>query len=138
ENMPFCGPTQPPVRTYCHPLHYDPLPNVVYRNNGDGTFSDVSEASDVGAHLGNGMGVVVADVDDDGWRDEFVAHDALPDFLFHNQRNGRFAEVALSAGVAVGADGRPRAGMRVAFGDFAGTGRMDLVVSNHEHEMHSL
>jgi enediyne biosynthesis protein E4 len=135
---PFCGTTSPPVRSYCHPLNYEPLPSVLYRNNGDGTFTDISERAGISAHRSNGLGVVIADIDDDGLPDVFVANDALPDFLFRNLGDGRFEEVALLAGVAVGGDGRPRAGMGVAFGDYAGDGRPGLVVTNHEYEMHSL
>jgi hypothetical protein len=77
-------------------------------------------------------------VDDDGWPDVFVANDSTPNFLFHNERNGSFTEMAGLAGVAVAADGKPRAGMGTAFGDFSGIGRQGLVVTNHETEMHSL
>jgi hypothetical protein len=82
--------------------------------------------------------VAVSDVDDDGWPDEFVANDATPNFLFHNNKDGSFTEVAGLAGVAVASDGKARAGMGMAFGDFSGTGHLGLVVTNHETEMHSL
>jgi len=135
----FCGFAGPPaIRDYCHPLVYPPRPNSLYRNNGRGSFEDVTAPAGIAPYRGNGLGVAVSDVDDDGWPDVFVANDSTPNFLFHNERNGSFTEIAGLAGVAVAADGKPRAGMGTAFGDFSGTGRPGLVVTNHETEMHSL
>jgi hypothetical protein len=135
----FCGVTgPPPIRDYCHPLIYPPLTSALYRNTGRGAFENVSAASGVGAHRGNGLGVAVSDVDDDGWADVFVANDSMPNFLFRNRRNGTFEEIGGRAGVAVSADGKAKAGMGTAFADVAGTGRPGLIVTNHETEMHSL
>ena len=135
----FCGFAGPPaIRDYCHPLIYEGLPNVLYRNGGTGTFEDVSRQAGIAPYRGNGLGVSVSDIDDDGWPDVFVANDSTPNFLFHNGRNGTFTEIAGLAGVAVASDGKARAGMGTAFGDFAGTGRPGLIVTNHETEMHSL
>ncbi len=135
----FCGFAGPPaVRDYCHPLIYDALPSVLYRNSGKGTFEDVSKAAGIAPYLGNGLGVSVSDIDDDGWPDVFVANDSTPNFLFHNNKNGTFTEIAGLAGVAVASDGKARAGMGTAFGDFSGSGRPGLIVTNHETEMHSL
>ena len=135
----FCGVSgPPPIRDYCHPLIYPPMTNALYHNTGRGSFEDVSARSGVSAHRGNGLGVAVTDVDDDGWPDVFVANDSMPNFLFHNEHNGTFAEIAGLAGVAVAADGKARAGMGAAFADFAGDGRPGLIVTNHETEMHSL
>jgi enediyne biosynthesis protein E4 len=137
-NNKFCGDKRRELRVYCHPLAYNSVPNILYRNNGDGTFTDVSEAMGIGAARGNGLGVAVGDVDDDGWPDVFVANDAVPNFLFRNDRGKRFEETALAAGVAVARDGKPRAGMGTEFADFTGDGRLDLAVTNHEFETHSL
>ena len=87
---------------------------------------------------GNGLGVAVADVDDDGWPDVFVANDAMPNFLFRNNADGTFTDIAGAAGVAVTADGKAKAGMGTAFADFGGNGRLGLIVTNHETEMHSV
>jgi enediyne biosynthesis protein E4 len=102
------------------------------------TFEDISRSSGVAALRGNGLGVAVADVDDDGWPDVFVANDAMPNFLFHNDADGTFSDIAGIAGVAVTADGKPKAGMGTAFADFGGNGRLGLIVTNHEAEMHSV
>jgi hypothetical protein len=126
------------MRDYCHPLVYQPLPNVLYRNNGKGTFEDISTQAGIAQYRGNGLGVAVSDVDEDGWPDVFVANDSTPNFLFHNNKNGSFTEIASLAGVAVASDGKARAGMGTAFGDFSGSGHLGLVVTNHETEMHSL
>ena len=135
----FCGSTGPVViRGYCHPLNFRPSPNVLYRNHGDGTFTDDSGRAGVAGDRGNGLGVAVGDYDDDLWPDVFVANDAVPNFLFHNDGNGHFSETSLIAGVSVASDGKARAGMGTAFGDADGDGRLDLAVTNHETEMHSL
>jgi hypothetical protein len=126
------------LRAYCHPLNYASLSSVLYHNNGNGTFTDVSAQAGIANHLGNGLGVVVGDYDDDGWPDVFVANDAVPNFLFHNEGRGTFKEVGLLAGVSVASDGRPAAGMGTDFGDYDGDGRLDLVVTNHEFETTSL
>ena len=138
-NNKFCGKRSPvTLRGYCHPLAYDPSPNVLYRNTGKGTFLDVSLKAGIAGVRGNGLGVAVTDVDEDGWPDVFVANDGRPNFLFRNRGAGSFEETGLLAGVSLAADARPRAGMGTAFGDYDGDGRLDLVVTNHEFEMHSL
>ena len=80
----------------------------------------------------------MADVDDDGWPDVFVANDAMPNFLFRNDGAGTFTDIAGTAGIAVTADGKVKAGMGTAFADFGGNGRLGLIVTNHEAEMHSV
>jgi hypothetical protein len=137
-NNRFCGDAVRRIRVYCHPLNYTGLPSVLYRNDGSGAFTDVSAAANVAPYVGNGLGVAVGDYDDDGLPDVFVANDAVPNFLFHNEGGGRFSEVGLAAGVAVARDGKPRAGMGTEFADYNGDGRLDLVVTNHEFETHSL
>jgi hypothetical protein len=133
----FCGNARLGIRQYCHPLNYKPLPNMAFRNDGSGRFTDVSAASGV-ALAGYGLGVVISDFDDDGWPDVFVANDSVPNYLFFNEGNWRFRESALASGVAVAPDGRPRAGMGTDAADYDGDGLIDLVVTNHEFETHGL
>ena len=135
---PYCGNARLNVRFYCHPLIFEPLSNVVYRNDGNGRFSDVSRESGIGALRGNGLGVVIADYDDDSWPDIFVANDSVPNVLFHRTGAWRYEDVALRAGVAVATDGTARAGMGVDAADYDGDGRLDLVVTNLDFEMFSL
>ncbi len=135
---PFCGNARLKTRFYCHPLNFDPLANVVYRNDGNGTFTDVSADSGIGTIRSNGLGVVIADYDDDGWPEVFVANDSMPNFLFRRTGPWRFEEIALRAGVAVASDGKARAGMGTDAADYDGDGQLDLVVTNLDFEMHSL
>jgi len=124
---PRCGNAD--ARFYCHPSAYQGVPNQLFRNNHDGTFTDVSRQSGVAAHIGKGMGVAFADFDGDGFEDVFVANDSVRSFLFRNRGNGTFQEVGVEAGVALREDGKPIAGMGVDFRDFDNDGRPDLVVS---------
>ena len=125
-------------RAYCHPHLYNPLPDILYRNNGDGTFTDISRDSGIGVVAGNGLGVVFGDYDDDGWVDIYVANDSTPNFLFHNKGAGAFEEVGFRAGVAVGADGKPLAGMGTDMGDIDGDGLLDIFVTNLSQQTHNL
>ena len=100
---PRCGTSE--QQFYCHPSSYDGLPNQLFHNNHDGTFTDVSAPSGIGGHIGKGMGVAFADIDGDGFTDIFVANDSVRNFLFHNQGDGTFREIGLEAGVALRDDG---------------------------------
>jgi hypothetical protein len=131
-----CGDTR--VRAYCRPELYHGLTNVLFHNNGNGTFTDVSRAAGIQDVPGKGLGVVVGDYDNDGWPDIFVANDLAPNFLYHNQGRGVFSEVGLLAGVALGSDGKARAGMGTDFGDYEGNGLLDLIVTNFMLETHSV
>jgi hypothetical protein len=112
---------------FCHPRYYDPLPGALFRNNGNGTFTDVSEASGIAKHLGKGMGAVVADFNGDKRPDLFVTNDKMPAFLFHNLEGSKFEEIAFDAGVAVPADGKTVSGMGADAQDVDGDGRPDLI-----------
>jgi hypothetical protein len=126
------------IRTYCHPNVYKSLPNILYHNNGDGTFTDITKAAGVYRTDGNGLGVVFGDYDGDGWTDFYVANDSVPNFLFHNKGKGIFEEVGFWAGVAVGAEGRPLAGMGTDMADMNGDGLLDIIVTNLDRETHNL
>jgi enediyne biosynthesis protein E4 len=122
------------VRGYCHPKFYAPLHNTLYRNNGDGTFTDVSEATGIAEHMGKGMSVSFADFDGDGFLDIFVANDTTRNFLFHNIGGKRFEEIGVEAGVAYGAHGTALSGMGSDFRDVNNDGRPDLWHTAIEHE----
>ena len=138
KHNPYCGNARLNIRFYCHPLIFEPRPSVLYRNEGNGTFSDVSAESGIGAIRGNGLGVVIADYDDDSWPDIFVANDSVPNVLWHRTSAWRYENLALRAGVAVAIDGMARAGMGTDAADYDGDGRLDLVVTNLDFEMFSL
>ena len=124
---PSCGSSD--SRFYCHPNMYRGLPDQLFHNNRDGTFTDVSEKSGIARHIGKGMGVAFADLDGDGFTDVFVANDSVRHFLFHNQGDGTFREIGLEAGIALREDGAAIAGMGADFRDFDNDGLPDLVVS---------
>ena len=114
--------------TYCHPRTFEGLPNHLFHNNRDGTFTDVSKASGIAASTGRGMGVAFGDFNSDGLTDVFVANDSTPNFLFENLGNGKFKEVALETGVAYNGPGNPVAGMGVDFRDIDDDGRDDIAM----------
>ncbi len=121
-------------RGYCHPSSFAPLPNTLYRNNGDGTFTDVSAETGISAVLGKGMGVAFADYDGDGFPDIFIANDNSPNLLFHNLDGKRFEEVGLQAGVAYNEEGAALAGMGIDFRDLNNDGLPDLWHTAIENE----
>ena len=117
------------TRSYCSPLLYEPLPNTLYRNNGDGTFTDVSQETGISKYLGRGMGIAIADYDGDGFTDILVANDDSPNFLFHNIGGKRFEEVGVPAGVAYAQEGRSISGMGADFRDINNDGRPDIWIT---------
>ena len=110
------------------------LPNTLYRNNGDGTFTDVSAETGIAKYFGKGMGVAIADYDGDGFMDIFVANDNRPNFLFHNLGGKKFEEVALESGVAYAQSGSAISGMGVDFKDVDNDGRPDIWHTAVENE----
>ena len=114
------------LRAYCHPKFYEPLPSTLYRNNGDGTFTDVSEQTGISKHLSKGMGIGFNDYDGDGFTDIFVANDNMPNALFHNLKGKAFEEVAMDAGVAYSENGKAVSGMGAEFRDMDNDGLPDI------------
>lgn len=131
---PSCGDRQRGLLSYCLPDLFKPATDLLFHNNGDGTFRDASHEAGIGGFHGRGLGVTVGDFDRDGWPDIFVANDRSRNFLFRNKHNGTFEEVSLPSGVAYSMDGQARAGMGTDFGDFNGDGWPDIVVNNFETE----
>jgi len=135
---PLCTDETLKRRYYCVPRLFKPQPSRLFRNKGDGTFQDVSIESGIAAHPGKSFGAVATDVNNDGLMDLFVANDTMPNFLFVNKGAGKFEEIGLPAGVAYGANGRPRSGMGVDAADVDGDGWQDLFVANIDQEFFSL
>lgn len=133
-----CGGLASEDRTYCHPDSYRGQPPQLYRNNGDGTFDDVSLEAGVGNILGKGMGLSVADFDGDGYQDVFVANDNARNFLFHNLGDGKFREEGIPLGVAFNGDGRYISGMGADFRDYDGDGWPDIVMTGLKRETFEL
>jgi hypothetical protein len=126
------------VDVYCGPKSLEGEPDVLYKNNGDGTFTDVTAPAHITDPGYPGFGVIFSDLDNDGWPDIYVANDSAPHFLFHNNGDGTFTEKALVAGVALSGDGREQAGMGVDAGDVNGDGLLDLIVTNFSHDYNTL
>ncbi len=124
KTEPICN--RPEAPDYCHPDAYRGLPNSLLHNNGDGTFTDVSVATGIRAHVGKGMGIGLADFDADGWLDLFVSNDNWRAFLFHNRVGRRFDEIGLDAGVAYTERGAKISGMGADARDFNNDGREDI------------
>ena len=111
---------------YCSPDGFQGTPNILYHNNGDGTFTDVSAQSHISQYIGKGMGVAFADYDNDGFADIFVSNDTFPNILLHNNGDGTFTDVALEAGVAFTGNGKTVAGMGADFRDLDNDGKPDI------------
>lgn len=133
----YCGESRDGYRSYCHPDLFPAITPLVYHNNGDGTFTEISKQ--IGMALpGKGLGIGIADYDQDGKIDLAVANDSMSEFLFHNKGNGTFEEVGLAAEIAVDRDGRTYAGMGVAFQDFDNDGLPDLIITNLANQKYAL
>ncbi len=125
----YCGDAGRGIRVYCHPKYFQGLPSTLYRNRGDGTFEDVTERAGLARFPGRGMSVAFADYDHDGYPDAFVTNDNMPNFLFHNKRDGTFEEVGLQTGTALRETGQPVASMGVEFKDYNNDGWADLIIT---------
>jgi len=133
-----CRSTDNTVRAYCHPREFSPVSSVLLHNNGDGTFTDASASSGIGAHPGKALGVAIHDFDRDGWIDIFVANDSMRQYLFRNTGQRAFVEVALEAGVAYDDNGRSFAGMGVDAEDYDNDGWPDVIVTALSLERYAL
>lgn len=127
QNSKLCGPVG--RRLSCSPSLYNGEPNILYHNNGDGTFTDVSAAMGISSQIGKGMGVAIADYNGDGWMDIFVANDNERNFLFRNNHGKSFDEVGVEAGVAYTEDGIPVSSMGVGFADYRNDGRPGIFIT---------
>ncbi len=132
EKSKTCGRIAEPM--YCPPDEFGSTTSILYHNRGDGTFEDVSASSGISAKPGHGLGVAFADYDGDGFTDIFVANDAIEQFLWHNNGNGTFTEVALNSGAALSSTGKKLSGMGVVFQDYDNDGLPDLIVTQLPHE----
>lgn len=114
------------VPAFCSPNDFQGTPNILYRNNGDGTFTDVSQQSHISQYVGKGMGLAFGDYDNDGFMDVFVSNDTYQNFLLHNNGDGTFTDVAMLAGVQYNESGRNMAGMGADFRDIDNDGKPDI------------
>jgi hypothetical protein len=127
------------VMVACGPPGLQGGKNILYHNNGDGTFADVSEAAGIlGASGTYGLGVLTADFDNDGWPDIYVADDSTASALYQNKKNGKFQDIAIEAGCALSPDGKPQAGMGVSAADYDMDGNLDIVKTNFAGDTPSL
>jgi enediyne biosynthesis protein E4 len=133
-----CGDVARNLVSYCHPDAYGSVPNVLYRNNGDGTFTDVTREAGLWNLEGKTLGALWTDYDQDGDVDLFVANDSVRNFLYRNNSDGTFTEVTLASGTGYSEEGRPEAGMGVDAADVNDDGRMDLFVTHLSNEVNEL
>lgn len=131
ETEPVCD--RLGVRTYCDPGFFKGAPDLLFRNNGDGAFSDISIEAGIHDPTGKGLGVLTLDFDGDGKTDLYVANDTTPNFLYRNT-GGKFEEIGLLSGVAFNEAGAPQAGMGIDAGDCTGNGLQDIFVTNFSYE----
>ena len=123
---------------YCNPTIFDGMADRLYRNNGNGTFTDVSQQAGIANPAGKGLGVTFCDFDRDGDQDIYVANDLVRNFLYRNNGDGTFVDVAYGAGVGFDLNGKPQAGMGVDCADVDGDGLPDLFVTNFSEELNTL
>ena len=128
ENNPYCGDRSANRRSYCHPDEFEPLPALLYRNRGDGTFEDVSRKAGLSVSPQKALGIAINDYDQDGRIDLFFANDSWSQRLFRNAAEN-FVETGVAVGVAYDGDGREFAGMGADFQDYDNDGRPDLFVN---------
>lgn len=123
------------MRFQAGPQYYEPVPDSLFRNNGDGSFTDVSKESGIRAVAGPGMGLICTDIDEDGDLDVYICNDGQPNFLFENDGQGHFQEIGLLAGLAYDFSGKANSSMGVDLGDYDLDGKLDIFVTNYQGEM---
>jgi enediyne biosynthesis protein E4 len=133
----WCGDRKQGYRSYCHPNEFRPVSPLVYHNDGNGHFREITRQAGF-AKPGNALGIAIADFNRDGHVDVFIANDSVPEFLYQNKGDGTFEDVGLFAGVGVDADGHTYAGMGVDFADYDNDGLPDLIVSDLAYQKYSL
>jgi len=126
RHAPYCGYQKAGYRMYCDPQQFDGLPALLYHNNGDGTFTEVSRKAGVANPAGKGLGVAIGDIDGDGWPDIFVANDGVRNFLYHNKGDGTFEDITYRAGVGFDMNGKTMNGMGTEIADLDGDGLPDI------------
>ena len=134
----YCGQRKPGYRAYCHPGEYNGLPDILFRNRGDGRFEDVSSTAGIANPGGMGLGVVFTDIDDDRWQAIYVANDMTANHLYVNQHDGAFKDLSLASGAGFSVNGAVQAGMGTDAGDLNGDGRPDLIVTNLDFQTNDL
>jgi hypothetical protein len=137
-NHRVCGDNRIGRKYYCIPRLFKPTHSLLYHNNGDGTFTEVSKGTGIAKALGKALGVVATDINNDGLMDLFVSNDTVENFLFLNRGGGRWEEAGIAAEVGFDEDGNPRSGMGVDAADFDNDGLEDLFVANLDHQPFSL
>ena len=135
---PYCGYKKEGYRMYCDPRNFDGVPDLLYRNNGDGVFTDVSKKAGVANPAGKGLGVAFGDFDNDEWPDIYIANDTTRNFLYRNNGDGTFIDLGYSSGAGYDNNGKARAGMGTEFADFDGDGWLDIFVTNFSEEFNGL
>ena len=138
HNAPYCGYKQEGYRMYCDPQQFDGVPAQLFHNNHDGTFTDVSVKAGIANRAGKGRGVVVADIDLDGWPDIFVTNDGVRSFLYHNKGDGTFQDVTYTAGTGFDMNGKTMAGMGTEIAGFDGDGLPDIFLTAFSREYNTL
>ncbi len=133
----WCGEHKEGLRSYCHPDIFQPIASLVYHNDDNGHFTEVSQKIGL-SKPGKGLGIAIADYDHDGHIDVFVANDSMVEFLYHNKGDGTFEEVGLLSQVAVDGDGRTYAGMGIDFADYDNDGWPDLVITDLANQRYAL
>ncbi len=135
---PYCGLPKEGYRLYCDIRMFEGAADQLFRNNGDGSFTDVSSPAGIANPAGKGLGLTFADFDGDGYPDIYVANDTIRDFLYRNNRDGTFSDVTYAAAVGFDANGEPQAGMGVDAADLNRDGLPEIFVTNFAYELNAL